>query len=142
MSDSNINVILYSEVTSDGHPSNITETVDKVLCSKTNPCVDSSHDAIISTFTLPPKPVPEVSSDNIVAPRVLHTKFKVLWSEEGIRDYQNLLSTALPSLQSDYWDVSVPEAASVLFKVTNHILNEAAKITNKCIESGLYLIGW
>ena len=65
-----------------------------------------------------------------------HSKYKVLWSEEGILEYQNLLSRTLPSLQSDYCDVSEPEMASVLFQVTNHILNEAAKSTNKCIELG------
>ena len=136
LSDSNIDVIMYPKVTSDGLLSSTTKTLIKILCGKTNALVDSSHDVVITSLLLPPQPQPDVSPDNILAPKVKHSKYKVLWSEEGILEYQNLLSQTLPSLQSDYCDVSEPEVASVLFRVTNHILNEAAKRTNKCIELG------
>ena len=136
LSDSNIDVIMYPKVTSDGLLSSTTESLIKILCGKTNALVDSSHDVLITSLLLPPQPQPDVSPDNILAPKVKHSKYKVLWSEEGILEYQNLLSQTLPSLQSDYCDVSEPEVASVLFQVTNHILNEAAKRTNKCIELG------
>ena len=135
-SDSNIDIIMYPKVTSDGLLSSTTESLIKILCGKTNALVDSSHDVLITSLLLPPQPLPDVSPANILAPKVKHSKYKVLWSEEGILEYQNLLSRTLPSLQSDYCDVSEPEMASVLFQVTNHILNEAAKSTNKCIELG------
>ena len=136
LSDSNIDVVMFPKVTSDGLLSSTTESLLKILCGKTNALVDSSHDVIITSLLLPPQPQLDISPGNMLAPRVEHTKYKVHWSEEGILEYQNLLSQTLPSLQSDYCDVSEPEVASVLFQVTNHILTEAARRTNKCIELG------
>jgi hypothetical protein len=136
LSDSNIDVVMFPKVTSDGLLSSTTESLQKILCGKTNALVDSSHDVIITSLLLPPQPQLDISPGNMLAPRVEHTKYKVHWSEEGILEYQNLLSQTLPSLQSDYCDVSEPEVASVLFQVTNHILTEAARRTNKCIELG------
>ena len=128
LSDSNIDVLF--------HPENNSEILVKVLCSKSHPLIDSSHDALISTISLPPKPVAEISDGNIEAPKVEHTKHKIMWSEEGIRAYQSLLSLTLPDLEVEYSDVREPEVASVLFQVTNHILTEAAKATNKFINLG------
>ena len=42
----------------------------------------------------------------------------------------------LPKLELEYSDIDLPETASVLFKVTNHILTAAAKATNKFIDHG------
>ena len=135
-SDSCIDVVMHCRVTSDGLPSFATECLDKVLCGKTNHLVDSTHDALLTTVQLPLQAKPDVPFDNIVAPRVEHSKHKILWSEEGILAYQDLLAESLPYLESDYLDVSEPEVASVLLKVTNHILIEAAKHTNKSVEMG------
>ena len=136
MSDSSIDVILFSAVTSEGIPGNITETLNTILCSKSNHLIDSSHDALISTILLPFQPVSVIFSGNIEAPRVPHSKVKILWTEEGILSYRNLLSDTLPLLQSSYCDTTAPEVASVLFSITNHILNEAAKATNKFVDLG------
>ena len=136
LSDSSIDVILFSDVTSDGTPSTVTESVSKLLCTKTNANVDSSHDVILSTFLLPVKPEVDESSGNIRAPRIAHSKHKILWSEEGIIQYQKLLSQCLPDLQEDYCDVDDPETASVLLQVTNHMLTEAAMQTNKKVVLG------
>ena len=136
MSDSCIDVIIFSTVNSDGIPSNVTESVCKIICGKTNPTIDSSHDALLTTFSLFFQAIPEPTSDNIEAPRVPLTRHKIIWSESGISDYQKLLSQALPQLNSDYCGISEPELASVLFQVTNHILNQAARITNKHVEVG------
>ena len=136
VSDSCIDAIIFSEVTSDGHPSSITESLTKILCSKTNPAIDSSHDALLSTFSLPLQPIQEPTSDNIEAPRVHLARHKILWSEAGISEYQKLLSQSLPPLLTDYRDTTEPEVATILFKVTNNILNEAAKSTNKHVEVG------
>ena len=133
---SSIDVIIFSRVSSDVHPSSITESVSKVLCSKTNPAIDSSHDALISVFSLPLTTFQEPTSGNIQAPRITLTRHKILWSDAGIIEYQNLLLHALPNLHSEYSATVDPEVASVLFKVTNHILDEAAKATNKHIEVG------
>ena len=65
-----------------------------------------------------------------------NSKIKIVWTEEGILNYSNLLSDALPHLQSAYCDTTAPEVASVLFSITNHILIEAAKATNKFVDLG------
>ena len=90
----------------------------------------------MSVFSLPLTPFQEPSSGNIQAPRVSLTRHKILWSDAGIAEYRNLLSHTLPKLHYEYSTIVEPEVASVLFKVTNHILNEAAKATNKHIEVG------
>ena len=133
LSDSNIDVLLHPEESFDDEAA---ETLNKIICGKTNPLVDSTHDVLISTISLPFLSLPDVSADNVLAPRVQHTKHKVIWSEEGIADYQHLLSKTLTNLQLDYCDVNEPEVASVLFQVTNHVLTEAAKLTNRSVELG------
>ena len=136
LSDSSIDVILFSDVTSDGTPSTVTESVSKLLCIKTNANVDSSHDVILSTFLLPVKPQVDDSSGNIREPKIEHSKHMILWSEEGIIQYQKLLSQCLPNLKEDYCDVDDRETASVLRQVTNHMLTEAAMQTNKKVMLG------
>ena len=135
-SDSNIDVIMYPEVTSDGTPSDVIESVTKLLCSKTNTFVDSSHDVLITTFLLPVQTQLDQVTDNIMAPKIQLSRHNIHWTEEGIEDYKDLLSSSLPVLNSEYFDVTASEPASVLFQVTNHMLSEAAKGTNKYTELG------
>ena len=137
LSDSSIDVIMGCNVSAEGLSATFCESLTKFICGKTNPLVDSTHDILVSTLVLPAQPTQTVATDNITAPKVNHIKHKIVWSEEGIVEYQNLLSKTLPSLQSDYIDIEEPEMASVLFQVTNHILNEAAKHTNKSVELGI-----
>ena len=134
--DSNIDVIMGCTVSSEGCSHLSSESLTKVICGKTNPLVDSSHDILVSTLKLPKQPLLDDTSGNVTAPRIHHSKHKVIWSEEGIIQYQHFLANALPSLQSDYCDVEDPEMASVLLKVTNHILTEAAMHTNKSVKLG------
>ena len=99
------------------------------VCSvgKTNPLVDSSHDVLVSSLSLPCHPQHMKVTLHNKAPRVENAKHKVHWSEQGILDYQALVARTLP-------DVTDPEVASVLFQVTNHVLTEAAKMTNDFVE--------
>ena len=127
LSDSCIDVLLQPE-DSDA------ETLEKILCMKTNPLIDSSHDALISNISLAYQDTSDKLNDIPVAPKIEHIKHKIEWSTEGIKNYQDLVLKTLPPLQQDYSDVHTPEVASVLFQVTNHILTEAAKTTNKCIQ--------
>ena len=129
LSDSNIDIIAHTGVTN-------SESLLKVLCSKVNAFVDSSHDILITSVTLPNSSKADQSPDNVKAPVIEHTKHKVKWSDEGILAYQELLSSCLPTLQSDYCDVSDTEVASVLFRVSTHMLTEAAKNTNDFVELG------
>ena len=52
-SDSNIDVLIQSKFTSNGFPNSTEEELNKVLCSKTNILIDSSHDALISSVSFP-----------------------------------------------------------------------------------------
>ena len=135
LSDSSIDVVLGSMHTSEGFPNPIQESFLKIICGKTNPTVDSSHDAIFTSLSLPPIPSSLTdSSENVKAPRVLSTKHKVLWSDEGKEEYKQLLSHTLPALQELDYDDLLPGAASLLFHTTNHILTTAACQTNKVLD--------
>ena len=85
MSDSSIDVLLYKMVTSEGAPNTCIESLLKVLCSKTNSLIDSSHDAIITSVSFPsiPSHIPK-TSNNKTAPMIPNLKYKVNWSDEGI----------------------------------------------------------
>ena len=135
LSDSSIDVILGSKLTSEGFPNQIQESLLKIICSKTDTNVDSSHDVILTSLIIPPIPssLPD-SSENIVAPRVSLNRHKVLWTNEGKEEYQQLLAHTLPALQELDYDGLLPGAASMLFHTTNHILTAAATQTNKIID--------
>ena len=128
-SDSNIDVLIQSEFTSNGFPNLSEEKLIKILCSKTNSLIDSSHDALISSVFLPITTTPMLSS-TIRANRVSPTKHKIIWSAEGIQAYQELLQQTLPALQLNGDDELLPGGASLLFQLTNHILSTAATLTN------------
>ena len=120
LSDSCIDVLLQPATDNSN-----TEFLEKILCMKTNSLIDSNHDALISTLTLTHQETSK-SLDNIpVAPKIEHMKHKIVWSTEGIKNYQNLLLKTLPTLQHDYSDVHTHEEASILFKISNHILTKA-----------------
>ena len=70
------------------------------------------------------------STANIRANRISPTKHKIIWSDEGIKAYQDLLLQTLPALQLNEADELLPGGASVLFQLTNHILSTAATLTN------------
>ena len=135
-SDSNIDVLLESETTSEGFPNTSNEKLSKILCSKSNPLIDSSHDALVSTLSFPLISSPQPpSKDNVSADRISPTKHKIVWSEDGINAYQELLSHTLPALRTDANDDLLPGSASVLFQLTTHVLTTAAKMTNKSCET-------
>ena len=96
LSDSCIDVLLQPATDNSN-----TEFLEKILCMKTNPLIDSNHDALISTLALTHQETSK-SLDNIpVAPKIEHMKHKIVWSTEGIKNYQNLLLKTLPTLQHD-----------------------------------------
>ena len=130
-SDSNLDVLLSSKVSSEGYPNTSQETLLEILCGKTNCLIDSSHDALFSTVSFSCISQPSSSFENISAPRIKSTKHKIIWSEEGITEYQELLANTLPALQDDFSGELQRGSASVLFQMTNHIMTSAAKLTNK-----------
>ena len=132
-SDSAIDVLLSAEISSAGFFNQQFECLLDVFCSKTCPWIDSSHDLIMSSLTMDPIVSPHSSAGNITAPRVATDKHKIVWSTEGISNYQELLNNSLQDLQSEYSGQLLSGSASVLLQATNHILTAAAKYTNKAV---------
>ena len=122
-SDSELDLLLYiGEM-------NMKENLDKVICKEDNPLIDSHHDAIISSFKVSkveePAPLP-----NEKAPRIENSRVKILWSDEGIANYENLLQANLLRLRETWASDSTKSSIAVLISATNSILNRAATATN------------
>ena len=109
------------------------EVILDVLCSKLNPNVDSKHDIILSSFSLPFSPRPNSSSKSR-APTIPNNKHKVVWNDEGILSYRDLLSPRLLSLRQNWNAPQSSVSFSVLLQCTNEALISAAKATNKVVD--------
>ena len=102
---------------------------------KENSNIDSHHDLIISTISLP-FVEHENTTYNEKAPKIDNTRIKILWSEDGIEQYQKLVSPVLSSLRDSWLDISSSSSISILLQSTNEVLSTAAKATNKHIKLG------
>jgi hypothetical protein len=109
------------------------ERIDNVLCSKQYPEIDSHHDIIVSSVVIPTVDVPADDPHLVTAPRVVNTRQKIIWSDENLPEYQTLVSSRLAQIRKDW---SIPDSAtsvSILLKLTNDLLSQAAATTNKAI---------
>ena len=79
-SDSFLDRILFSDTATHG------EVISSIECKLTNPLVNSHHDIIFSDFFIQVVATTSESSENIVAPKVVNERLKVLWSDPGIKD--------------------------------------------------------
>ena len=123
--DSSIDVFLQRKV-----EKSISEKINNIFCSKNDPRIDSKHDAIFSAFNIPfLSKTPQEKFHGI--PEVQNLKHKILWSEDDIPAYQNILSTRLLQLQDDWSNPSSPVSFSLLLQLTNEALSAAAKLTHK-----------
>ena len=109
------------------------ESVTEVLCSKSCANVDSKHDIILSAFCLPYSETDKPSQQNVIAPEVTNNKHKIVWSEEGIAAYRNLISPTLVEIQAN-WKNPSPVSFSVALQATNEALTAAAKATNRTVD--------
>ena len=85
-SDSQLDLLLFAG------PVAQAEVLSSLTCSLTNPLVASHHDLILSSVPLPPAAPVLSSTDLISAPKVKNSRVKILWDEEGIPLYENLVS--------------------------------------------------
>ena len=132
-SDSSIDVVLSSTVSSDGTPSSSTESLINILCSKEDArTCNSHHDAILSTFSLNFFESPEVTQCQ--APTIQNQRHKIIWSEENLPAYCDLINPVLLELQSVWLDSSSQVSMAVLISQTNTVLSAAAKATQKVID--------
>ena len=79
---------------------------------------------------------PEIFNDEYKAPLITNERTKIIWSADGISEYQNLLDSQLDELTSRWCDPNSPACMSVLLAATNSILSSAATLTNKYIKLG------
>ena len=99
------------------------ESLLQVVCGKENPLILSHHDLVVSSFLCPGvsyNPLPPANK----APRVPNTRVKVLWSQEGQPQYENLLSAALPLLQHCLINPASPSLTKIILSCTNFALKK------------------
>ena len=123
--DSNIDIIAHSE------DAPYYEAINKVFCKLDYPDIDSHHDAIVSTVCLPLADLPPVQDNLISAPKLDLLRQKILWSDEGIRDYQEEVDSKLSEIRQRWLTPSSKTSLSILLDRTDHILRSAAISTNK-----------
>ena len=129
--DSALDVILHSK------RKEISEKMKSIICKLVNPLIQSHHDLIVSSFTLPTYIDEQKDEHNVVAPRVANERMKILWAEEGITDYQEAVADHLTRLRNTWCDPSSPALMSILLSSTYSLLTTAASSTNKHIPLGL-----
>ena len=130
--DSHLDQIFYSKETG------CLENLSVIYCKLEHPLIDSHHDLIVSSATIPLQLAPalEASLANVVAPRVINKRTKVLWSTTGISEYEKMVAPLLQLIQ-DVWLSSPTPSRSVLalcVQSTNRVLALSAKTTNKTID--------
>ena len=124
--DSFLDVILHSSKLTKS------EIVTEIICKNKNPLVQSHHDIILSRFNLPPTNA-STSSDINLAPRIPNDRVKIVWSDEGIADYEAAVGDNLDRLRETWCNPSSPASMSILLSCTYSLLSSAAKQTNKSI---------
>ena len=134
ISDSNIDVALSTSTSSDGIPSPSSESLLCILCSKEDHRTSNSHhDAIITGIHLNfMESLPKITESND-APTIENTRHKIIWSEENLENYSDLITPVLIDLQETWLDSNSPSSMSILLQQTNNILTAAAKATQGVI---------
>ena len=127
--DSEIDVILFF-----GTDDKVSEHLVNIVCKLDSPFVNSQHDAILSSCKLPKAPIPPPEHQLVQAPRIPNERIKIIWCEDGIEEYEALVSTNLASLRKLWGNSQSRSSISVLLSSTYSCLSFAAKSTNKFID--------
>ena len=129
--DSSIDVILHSKKY--GH-----ESLTEIVCRHDNPTILSKHDMITSVAVIPIcSEGPELACElNISAPKIHLTRHKILWSPEGVSNYESLVGQYLLKARDEWFDPQSESSMSVLLNISNQILDIVATKTNKHIAIG------
>ena len=127
--DEQLDVILCSG------PQHPAETLSTILCKLSNPLIQSHHDIIVSELLLPlvdlaePEPV-------LQAPKVPNDRVRIIWEDENIDHYQNLISSNLSAIRNRWKSSQSPSSISILLSSTNFAHSSAAKSSNKFVRLG------
>ena len=128
--DSMIDILLNSSEV------NCPESVLEIMCKHDHPAMLSHHDIIVSQFSIPVLEEVPVVSDLISAPKLDHTRVKILWTPEGQADYAELVGPHLRHAREQWLDSTSQVSMSVLLSTTNEVLCRCATKTNEFINLG------
>ena len=128
-SDSQLDLLLYLG------PPDHAESLTTILCSLTNPLVESHHDLIVSDFTSERGNI--IPCPNLIsAPRVENDRVKICWDEANIPAYEDLAGPSLASIRERVSGPLGPASFDILLSSTYDALNLSAQATNKYHELG------
>ena len=128
-SDSQLDLILYL-----GPPGHA-DTLSTILCSLTNPLVESHHDLIISKFVSGRENI--VPCPNLIsAPRIPNDRVKVRWDQASIPSYEGLVAPCLASIRESCSGPLGAASFDILLSSTYDALNLSAQATNKVLKLG------
>ena len=125
--DSSLDVLLYSR------KFGLYETLVEQVCKLKHPLLNSHHDLIVSTATIPCASLPPSTSVSS-APKISNNRTKILWSEEGIEAYQSVVGDFLQELGERWSKSDSRTSISILLETTNSVLQMAATETNRFID--------
>ena len=128
--DSDLDVLLHSKI------EGVSELLKQVICKHEHPLVDSSHDVILSSFTLPPAQEVNQVKPMFVAPKVPNKRMKVIWSEDGIENYKSAVGQGLLKLRETHSGPLTAPLMSAMLSSTYTLLANAAASTNRTINLG------
>ena len=89
---------------------------------------------IISSWFLPILTDTPTKTENVVAPKVTNNRVKVLWSDEGIEEYQLLVLPHLTRLQELWLPSPSRSSSSLLLESTNNLFTTSAALCNRTIS--------
>ena len=114
------------------------EDLVSIHCKLSNPPINSHHDILLSSVKLPHRSEENSNEEeNITAPRVSNLRTKIMWTDAGIEDYENIVANGLKHIQN-LWLASEPSTSclQIALQATNSSMNSAAFMTNKSINLG------
>ena len=126
--DAQLDRLLYSG------PTEQAESFPSILCSLSNPLVNSHHDLLHSTIPLPPLASVALSENLVEAPKVQNTRVKIAWDENGISNFEDYVGPNLARLRKLWVPPFSPASFSLLLCATNDALSLAAQATNKVLD--------
>ena len=92
---------------------------------------------MVSTVDIPPACAPVHNTDQVAAPRLDNSRQKIIWSEDGIKLYREVVSKSLEHIQNLWLLSPSPASLQVALQSTNSIMSLAASMTNKSISLGV-----
>ena len=94
-------------------------------------------------MVLPPGPTENQDVNPTTAPRLNHRRHQIIWSDQGIEDYSNVVTTQLRRIRDTWLKPECQTSMSILLQLTNEVMSKAAMETNKfrklgkkCISKG------